>query len=987
LIFKILSAGRALKNNRRMKKKLLLVSIALVTVKGIFSQTKNNIAPREHLLMDFGWRFAFGHPYDTKKDFDNGTGYFSYLAKASYGDGPAAAGFDDRSWRKLNLPHDWAAELPFDSKASASHGFKTIGRNFPNTSVGWYRKTFTVPRSDDGKQVSIAFDAVFRNAVVWINGFYLGTEASGYTGFEYNISEYLNYGGENTIAVRVDATMEEGWFYEGAGIYRHVWLNKTSPLHITTDGTFVTTDVKANAADINVQATVNNQFTTAKTVDVLQTVINADGKTVAGESNKKIHFNSYEQKNISSKILLADPLLWSVDSPYLYKLITTIIDGENIIDRYETTFGIRTIRFDAAKGFFLNGKPLKLKGTDNHQDHAGVGSAMPDALQDFRVNALKEFGCNIYRCSHNPPTPELLDACDRLGMLVIDENRLMGTSSTHFDYMKRFMLRDRNHPSIISWSIGNEEWGIEGNELGAKIATTLQAFTRSIDSTRAITAAISGGWQKGISNVIDVMGVNYIGQINTDQHHAEFPNQPMWGTEEGSTRTTRGIYYDDYDKHFIAAYDKKPSPTFYTIEDSWKHYVKRDYLAGMCIWTGFDYRGEPTPFGFPSIGSYHGMMDQCGFAKDDVYYLRSWWTNKTTLHILPHWNWSANASLAKGKEGEEIAVWVYSNCDEVELFLNKKSLGKKTMTVNGHLEWKVKYVPGTVEAIGFKNGKRTITDKVQTTDTPDAIRLSANKDTINANKEDIAMIAVEALDKNNLHVPDAGNEITFSIQGPGKIIGVGNGNPASLEADRYLETIKVVSIENLKEKNIDNINTAAGTEESYDDKQWQQAFKDDRTKEFGEKVKALVYRGNFSLPGIQNNDTVSFFYKSIGKEQSIYINGKLIAANILQSPGGNTFILDPAILHRGNNTIAITATPLLKDRPWDNVNTTAGLFQILTPAIAYKRKLFNGLAQVIVQATGEPGTIIVTANASGLKQGEIKIQSVPATLRPAVEEN
>jgi beta-galactosidase len=967
-----------------MKKKLLLVGIFLVTANCIFSQTKNTPSPREHLLMDFGWRFAFGHPYDTKKDFNNGTGYFSYLAKAAYGDGAAAAGFDDRSWRKLNLPHDWAVEQPFDNGASVSHGFKTVGRNFPNTSIGWYRKTFIIPKADEGKRLSIAFDGVFRNCIVWINGFYLGTEPSGYTGFEYNISEYLNYGGENTIAVRVDATMEEGWFYEGAGIYRHVWLNKTSPLHVTTDGTFVTADVKINAADINVHANIINQFTDGKIVDVSQAVVNADGKIVATINSKNIHFNSYEQKNIAIKIPLINPSLWSVDSPYLYKLITTINDGENIIDRYETNFGIRTIRFDAAKGFFLNGKQLKLKGTDNHQDHAGVGSAMPDALQDFRINALKEFGCNIYRCSHNPPTPELLEACDRLGMLVIDENRLMGVSSTHFDYMKRFMLRDRNHPSVISWSIGNEEWGIEGNELGAKIATTLQAFTKSIDSTRAITAAISGGWQKGISNVIDVMGVNYIGQINTDQHHAEFPNQPMWGTEEGSTRTTRGIYFDDYNKHFIAAYDRKPSPTFYSIEDSWKHYAARDYLAGMCIWTGFDYRGEPTPFGFPSIGSYHGMMDQCGFAKDDVYYLRSWWTNKTTLHILPHWNWSQTPA-GKGKEGEEINVWVYSNCDEVELFLNKKSLGKKLMPVNGHLEWKVKYIAGTVEAIGFKNGKRIITGKVQTTDVPATIQLSSNTNAINANKEDIAMVTVEVLDKNNLHVPDADNEIIFSIQGPGKIIGVGNGNPASLEADKFLETIKVAAIENLKEKNIDNIDTATGIEEYYDDIKWQAAFKDDRTKEFGEKVKALVYRGSFNLPELGRDDRVSFFYKSIGKEQSIYINGRSIAANILQSAKGNTFILDAAILHPGKNIIAITAMPLLKDRPWDNVNTDPGIFQIVTPAKPYERKLFNGLAQVIIQATGEPGTITVTANGNGLRAGEVKIQSKQSTPRPAVD--
>ncbi len=961
-----------------MKNKLLLIVLFLTGGVTVFSQSLNNISPREHLLMDFGWRFAFGHPYDTKKDFNTGTGYFSYLTKAAYGDGAAAANFDDRSWRKLDLPHDWAVEQPFDSMASYSHGFKAIGRNFPNASVGWYRKTFTIPKSDDGKRISIAFDGVFRNSIVWVNGFYLGTESSGYTGFEYNISEYLNYGGENVIAVRADATMEEGWFYEGAGIYRHVWLNKTSPLHIATDGIFVTTNVKTTTADVMAQITLLNEFKSSKAVGVIQTIVNAKGEVVATGATKNISLNSYEDKTTSIALTVTNPSLWSVDSPYLYKLITTVVEYGKTIDKQETNFGIRTIRFDAKQGFFLNGKQLKIKGTNNHQDHAGVGAALPDALQEFRIKALKEIGCNAYRCSHNPPTPELLDACDKLGMLVIDENRLMGVTSNDFNYMKRLIHRDRNHPSIISWSIGNEEWGIEGNELGAKIAATLQAFTKSIDSTRFITAAVSGGWRKGISNVIDVMGYNYIGQINTDEHHAEFPEQPSWGTEEGSTRATRGIYFDDNIKHFIAAYDKKPFPAFNSIEEGWKHYVARDYLAGMFIWTGFDYRGEPTPFGFPSIGSYFGMMDQCGFPKDNVYYLRSWWTNKTILHILPHWNW-------KGKEGQEIDVWVYSNCDEVELFLNKKSLGKKIMEPNGHLEWKIKYTPGTLEAIGFKKGKKVITDKVQTTTMPVAIRLTANRNTINANKDDVAMITVDAIDKNNLSVPDADNEITYSIQGPGKIIGVGNGNPASLEADKYLETIKVIPIENLKEKMIDNMAVEIGTIDN--DKDWQPAFKDERNQEFGEKIKALVYRGTFNLPEIKNNETVTFFYNSIGKEQSIFINGKPIATSIVQNAKGNIFILDAAILHIGINSITIAATPILKKQSWETINMNPGLFQIVTPAAAYKRKLFNGLAQVIVQATSEPGQIIVTATANGMKQGELIIESKQVSMRPAVGGN
>jgi len=961
--------------------------ILIISTGYAYSQSKSEMfSPREHLLMDFDWRFAFGHPFDTKKDFDNGTSYFSYLTKASYGDGAAAANFDDRSWRKLNVPHDWAVEQPFSSNTNASHGFKAIGRNFPDASIGWYRKAFQIPATDKGKHISIAFDGVFRNSIVWVNGFYLGTEPSGYTGFEYNISEYLNYGGENVIAVRVDATMEEGWFYEGAGIYRHVWLNKISPLHVATDGSFVTATVKNNAADVSAQVTLINESLKNKTVDIVQTILNAEGKPVANTSSKQISFSSYQQKDISVSIPVSNPVLWSLETPYLYKLSTDVIEDGHIIDHYETTFGIRTISFDAAKGFFLNGKPVKIHGTNNHQDHAGVGVALPDALQDYRIKKLREFGVNAYRCSHNPPTPELLDACDRLGMLVIDENRLMGVASTHYEYMKRFMLRDRNHPSIISWSIGNEEWGIEGNELGAGIASSMQAFTKSIDSTRFITAAVSGGWRKGISNVIDVMGYNYIGQINTDEHHAEFPNQPSWGTEEGSTRATRGVYFDDQKKQLIAAYDKKPYPNFYSIEDGWKHYAARDYLAGMFIWTGFDYRGEPTPFGFPSTGSYFGMLDQCGFAKDNVYYLKSWWTDEPTLHILPHWNLPAGQASWKGKEGQEIDVWVYSNCDEVELFLNKKSVGKKQMPKNGHLEWKVKYSAGALSAIGYTNGKKLITETVKTTDQPVSIQLNAQQPTIKADKEDISIITVAVNDRNNLQVPTANDEIQFSVSGPGKIIGVGNGDPTSLEPDKYIETITTSKITNLKEKAVPDLNSRNETAATVNDADWKPAFTDDRTEKFGESVKALVYRGTFTLPANYKEAIITLYYKNIGKEQSVYINGKEIAANFKES-NKEGYRLNTAELHAGNNSISIVATPLLKKFDWEDVNKDPGMIQMVFPPAQWKRKLFSGLAQVIVQSTGEPGEIIVTATANGLKHGEIRIQAVQADARPAVKGN
>ncbi len=419
----------------------------------------------------------------------------------------------------------------------------------------------------------------------------------------------------------------------------------------------------------------------------------------------------------------------------------------------------------------------------------------------------------------------------------------------------------------------------------------------------------------------------------------------------------------------MPAYDKAPSSSFISIEKGWKHYNSRPYLSGMFIWTGFDYRGEPTPFEYPSTGSYFGMVDQCGFYKDTAWYLKAWWQDEPVLHLLPHWNWS-------GKEDQSIEVWAYSNCDEVELFLNKKSLGKKTMEKDGHLEWNVNYIPGTLGAIGYKNGKKIITDVVKTTGATTVLNLSSDKNTIEVSKNDIAMITVSAKDKSGLSVPIADNEVTFSITGPGKIIGVGNGNPTSLEADKYLETNTVLNIENLKEKIVADFNVSEETQENVATESWQKAFTDDRDTIFGKKVKAIVYRTEFELPANYNETAISLFYNSIGKKQSIFINGQKISNEIPENKKGDSFVLDKKILHSGKNTIAIIAQPLLKKYKWDVVNQNPGTIQIITKAENYKRKLFNGLAQVIIQTTGEAGEITLTATSNGLKKAEIKINAV-----------
>jgi len=959
-----------------MLKQLIRLSntffIGMLLIGNISIARQSNTSLRERILIDKDWHFAFGHPHNTERDFNHATGYFSYLAKAVYGDGAAAAKFDDRSWRKLDLPHDWAVEQGFSQDASFSHGFKAIGANFPEATIGWYRKTFTIPNNDLGRKISLNFDGVFRNSAVWVNGHYLGTEASGYNGFNYDITDVINYGGENTIAVRVDVGMEEGWFYEGAGIYRHVWLLKTDPVHVAKDGTFVTTDINLEnrSATVNTQTEVVSTNHNEEIVSVVHTLVDASGKSIATSRKDNIKIKPFHPETITVDFLAKNITLWDLNNPYLYKLVTTIWANGRQTDHYETAFGFRTVRFDAKNGFFLNEKNIKLKGTNNHQDHAGVGVAMPDELQYFRIKALKDFGSNAYRCSHNPPTPELLEACDQLGMLVIDENRLLAASEPFLDNLKKMIKRDRNHPSIILWSVGNEEWGIENNSTGSRLATTLQAAAKSLDATRPTTAGVSGGFKSGISDVLEVMGYNYIANGDIDDHVRRFPNQAGLGSEEGSTFATRGIYVTDTKKNYIAAYDAKPRPSFYSIEEGWKFYSNRPHLAGMFIWTGFDYRGEPTPHGWPSVTSYFGMMDLCGFPKDNVYYLKSWWTEEPILHILPHWNW-------QGKEGEIVDVWVYSNCDEVELFLNKKSIGKQTMKVNSHLEWKVAYVTGSLEAVGYKNGKKIMHKEVKTTGKPAAIKLKGHQESVKADDEDIVVVTVSVDDISKLSVPTADNEISFALNGPGRIIGVGNGDPTSLEKERYVEDIKMLKVRDWKEKDLSNLSEGKALLHT-DATLWKKAFE---SRDYKNLPTAFIHRGTFEAPADLQGQRITLFFNSIGTEQSIYINGTEVDLKLADDKNTFEIVLNNNLVNVGNNQIDIIAKPLAKQNDWDSVNIDPGVIQFFKEADQWKRKLFSGLAQVIIQATGEPGEIYLTASSPGLETGTLSINSIKAAIR------
>ena len=736
---------------------------------------------RETIRLDDGWKFAFGNAADPKKDFGCGTEYFNYLTKANsiHNEGPYVANFNDSTWQEVKVPHDWVTILPYADVASHSHGYKTVGYKYPETSVGWYRKTINIPASDLGKHIALKFDGIFRNARVWFNGFYMGTEPSGYATQVYDVTEYVNYGGDNLICVRADATLEEGWFYEGAGIYRDAWLLKSAAVSVAPFGTFVYADLKQpyDKATIHVETEVNNHSLTTQQCEVSHRLLDADGREVAKSEPSTVTLKA--KQTLNSQLLtlnLSAPHLWSPADPYLYKVETTVkVDG-CVTDVYETTTGIRDIEFDADRGFLLNGQPLKLKGVNLHQDHAGVGAAIPDALQAWRIKQLKKMGCNAYRASHNPMTPALLDICDREGILVIDENRLTGINEEHLRLLERMIKRDRNHPSVILWSNGNEEWGMENTIQGTRIAAAMREYTHLLDPTRHSTIANAGG--REMVKGLDVVGFNYIVQNDVDNQKKNNPTWKIVGTEETTGCGTRGWYFKDekYPGRMVSLNRTMEQNYENIIERGWKFYDERPWAAGLFYWTGFDYRGEPNPLSYPAHDSEFGILDYCGFPKDEAYYLKSWWTDEPVLHIFPHWN-------LQGHEGEEVEVWAYSNCDEVELTVNGKKLGRQPMPRNGHLKWKAVYQPGRVEATGYKNGKRILTKTIETTKAAAKVVLKADRQQIAADGQDMAIVNIELHDQKGRFVPNACPVLTFCLEGDASIIGCGNGDPSYLGSD------------------------------------------------------------------------------------------------------------------------------------------------------------------------------------------------------------
>lgn len=739
--------------------------------------------------------------------------------------------YNDADWRRLNLPHDWAVEGEFSRDNPSGTG----GGALPG-GVGWYRKTFTADKADQGKRLRIDFDGAYMNSTVYINGHELGTRPYGYISFSYDLTPYIKWGEENVVAVRVDnAEQPNSRWYSGCGIYRNVWLTKMNPVHVAQWGTYVTADeVSKNSARLIVRTTLENEQATDAPLELLSQLIDENGKVI-GNASTRLTVEQGKQLEAAQEIHVENPELWSVDRPYLYTIKTEVlVDGEPV-DTYRTPFGIRTFRFDAQKGFILNGEQVKINGVCMHHDLGCLGAAVNTRAIERQLEILKEMGCNGIRCAHNPPAPELLDLCDRMGFIVMDETfDMWRKKKTRHDYSRYFnewherdltdlIVRDRNHPSIFMWSIGNEvleQWtdakadtlsleeanlvlnfgrspdmlAKEGEmSVNSLLTKKLADMVRSLDSTRPVTAGCNEPNPNNHlfrSGALDIIGFNY-----HDDWFAgvpeNFPGKPFIVTESVSGLMTRGYYRMPSDSMFIwperwdkpfheasfscSSYDNCHVPWGNRHEGTMRHVKNNDFISGQYVWTGFDYIGEPTPYGWPARSSYFGIIDLAGFPKDVYYmYQSEWRPDKAVLHLFPHWNWTP---------GQDIDLWAYyNNADEVELFVNGESQGVRSKGKDDfHVMWRVKFEPGVVKAISRKEGKVVAEQEIRTAGEPAQIRLTPDRSTIQADGKDLSFVTVEIVDKDGNLCPNAENDVTFAVEGAGFIAGVDNGSPISME--------------------------------------------------------------------------------------------------------------------------------------------------------------------------------------------------------------
>jgi beta-galactosidase len=711
---------------------------------------------------------------------------------------------NDAQWRQLDLPHDWSIEGEF----SETHPAGTGGGALPG-GAGWYRKTFTVPATSKGKLVFIEFDGVYRNSEVWINGHYLGKRPYGYISFIYELTPHLVYGAKpNVIAVKVDNSQQpNSRWYSGSGIYRNVWLTTLDPVHVQHWGTYVTTpEVHSQWATVVFKTKVINGSHSDAPVNLTTIIQDSNGREVARAVEKNVTPKA-SQAEVSQTLKISAPILWSDERPYLYKVVSQLEQRSRLTDRYETPLGIRTFSFDVDKGFILNGKRIKIRGVCNHHDLGSLGAAVNTRAIERQLQMLKAMGVNGLRTSHNPPAPELLDLADRIGLIVMDEAfDVWKIQKTKFDYhldfdewhkrdLEDMVLRDRNHPSVIIWSIGNEvmeQWN--KNPEGGTISRKLVAIVRNLDRTRPVTAACNG-----VSTDNKVLTEGDLDLVGTNYHHAQFsdfvkmfPGRAIIGAETNSSVHMRGSYAMPSDEirrwprktedilklgptYECSAYDNSTAPWGAGHEEMWKLVKEHDWFSGMYIWTGWDYLGEPTPFPWPAVSSYFGIVDLAGFPKDPYYFYQSEWTSKPVLHIFPHWNW---------KQGEQVDVVAYfNNADEVELFLNGRSQGtKRKQGDDMRVFWRLTFEPGVLKAVSRRNAQVVLTKEVRTAESPGKIVLVPDRQTIKADGADLSFVTVKVVDRNGTLVPLADNSIEFEVIGPGSIAGVDNGNQISHES-------------------------------------------------------------------------------------------------------------------------------------------------------------------------------------------------------------
>lgn len=708
----------------------------------------------------------------------------------------------DSSWRVINLPHDWSIEGEFNEKNPAGFG----GGALPG-GIGWYKKTFTLDHLDSSKRIAIQFDGIYMNSEVWINGQSVGKRPNGYISFEYDITPFVRFGQQNIITVKVDNSMQpNSRWYSGSGIYRDVRLVKTSKVYVGYNGVFIRTpNVAATSASVQVTVTVRNDLKEGQDVQVVTEIYDPQGKLVEEiESSQPVKAGN--AMDVEQSIDVQQPQLWSVQSPQLYKAITRVIVGGDVVDDYETIFGIRSFDFDSKKGFSLNGESLKIKGVCLHHDLGCLGAAFNVRAAERQLEIMRAMGVNAIRTSHNPPAPQFLDLCDRMGFIVMDEMfDMWKKKKTDFDYsiywdewhkrdLEDFIKRDRNHASVMIWSVGNEI-GEQWDTIGIAITKELVDIVHSLDKTRPITTANNNvSLENSLikSGVLDLVGYNY-NHTKFEDFPADYPNKKFIATETTSALATRG-HYDmpsdsvrvwpiAWDKVFtqgnpdnsVSAYDNVRAPWGSTHEETWKIVKKHDYLSGMFVWTGFDYIGEPTPYVWPSRSSYFGIADLAGFPKDTYYMYQSEWTDKSVLHVFPHWNWTV---------GKVVDVWIYYNqADEVELFLNNKSLGvKKKSGDDLHVMWRVPFEAGVLKAISRKDGNEVLRKEIHTASKPYKIILEADRSNLKTTGKDLSFITVKIVDEKGTVVPDAQDLITFDVTGEGFIAGVDNGDPVSHES-------------------------------------------------------------------------------------------------------------------------------------------------------------------------------------------------------------